>query len=347
MIALKLRVAGARGSMLYEADFLACWQGFQPVRSAHDALDALGNGIAQRGHRWVIDADVAGYSDNISRIYLRGLLDLPIKDGVIRRLIDKWLRAGVLENGSLHRSDTVTPQGGVISPLMANTFLHHMLDVWFVTIAAPRLDGCRQLVRYSDDSVLTFPNARSGQRVLAALVRRLGRFDLTQHATKTQYVDFRRPRGGVESGAQPASFDLLGFIHVWSRSRSGWWAVRQITAKKRFARAVRAALEASPRVAGHAPGATGTSDRGALQLLWPDGERKATGTIPSPSGAQLAAVALTPQPQERRELGPNAGVAPTASAAPCPRHAFDRCHMSKPSMRGTECIRRARFGLCG
>ena len=192
----------------------------------------------KQGQRWVIDADLSKYFDSIPHAHLRSILDLRIKDGVVRRMIDKWLKAGVLEGHALQRSATGTPQGGVISPLISNIFLHHVLDKWFEEEARPRLRGRCQLVRYADDFVMTFADDQSGQRMLAVLGKRLGRFGLTLHATKTRYVDFRPKRSpGHDPGA---TFDFLGFTHVWGRSRRGYTVVRQITAKSRFARAMKA-----------------------------------------------------------------------------------------------------------
>ena len=227
---------------IFEADFLSCSYGFRPGRSAHEALDALYKGIARERQVWVIDADIQGYFDNIPHTHLRDFLDLRIKDGVIRRMIDKWLRAGVLEDGVLSHSQTGTPQGGVVSPLMANYYLHHVLDRWFAEAAQPRLRGSSQLVRYADDFVLTFADAGDGQRVLAVLGKRLKRYGLTLHATKTHYVDFRPPQGKRGHGS-PTRFDFLGFTHVWGRSRRGNWVVRQLTAKGRYARALKAVAE--------------------------------------------------------------------------------------------------------
>lgn len=224
---------------IYEADFLPCSYGFRPGRSAHAALAQLRESTAWQGQTWVIDADLAGYFDSIPHGQIRALLDLRIKDGVVRRSIDKWLRAGVLEDGTLHTADTGTPQGGVISPLIANLVLHHVLDRWFVETVQPRLRGASQLVRFADDFVMTFADAGDGQRVLAVLGKRLGRYGLTLNATKTHYVDFRPPRG-AGGHEPPASFDFLGFTHIWGRSRRGYWVVRQITSKQRFARGLRA-----------------------------------------------------------------------------------------------------------
>ena len=144
---------------IYEADFLPCSYGFRPGRSAHDALKALRTGFMEQGCRWVIDADIAKYFDSIDHGHLRSFLDLRIKDGVVRRMIDKWLKAGVLEGESLRRTETGTPQGGVISPLLSNVFLHHVLDVWFERVAKPRLKGRCLLVRYADDALKTISAA--------------------------------------------------------------------------------------------------------------------------------------------------------------------------------------------
>ena len=197
----------------------------------------------EQGHRWVIDADLAKYFDSIRHPHIRSFLDLRIRDGVVRRLIDKWLKAGILDQGILRRSKAGTPPGGVLSPLLSNVVLHHVLDPGFEDVAAPRLPGSCQLVRYADDFVITFTSRRSGERLLAVLGKRLGRYGLTLHATKTRYVDFQPTRRRPHP-ARP-SFDFLGFTHVWARSRRGRIilrriTLRRITAKDRFARAVRA-----------------------------------------------------------------------------------------------------------
>ena len=223
---------------IYEQDFMPCSYAFRPGRSAHDALAALRTGVMEQGHRWVIDADVSKYFDTIDHRHLRDFLDLRIKDGVVRRMIDKWLRAGVLEEDTLRRSDTGTPQGGVISPLISNAFLHHVLDDWFERTVKQRLRGRCQLVRYADDFVVAFEDRRDGERVLDVLGKRFGRYGLELHATKTRFVDFRP---NCPKGHDPdTTFDFLGFTHFWGTSRRGNRVVRQITAKDRFARAVKA-----------------------------------------------------------------------------------------------------------
>ena len=225
---------------IYETDFLPCSYGFRPKRSAHDALNALRAGIIEQRQRWVIDADLKSYFDSISHTHLRSFLDLRIKDGVVRRMIDKWLKAGVLEEGTVHRPVAGTPQGGVISPILSNIFLHHVLDKWFEDEVRPRLRGNCQLVRFADDFVVALEDRHSGKRLLDVLGKRLGRYGLTLHETKTRYVDFRRRRPyGRHWMASATTFDFLGFTHVWGRSRQGKDVVRQITAKGRFARALK------------------------------------------------------------------------------------------------------------
>ena len=225
---------------IYETDFVPCSYGFRPGRSAHDALNAVRTGIIEQRQRWVIDADLKAYFDSIPHTHLRSFLDLRIKDGVVRRMIDKWLKAGVLEKDAVHRPVAGTPQGGVISPMLSNVFLHHVLDEWFEEVAKPRLHGRCQLVRYADDFVIALEDRHSGKRLLDVLGKRLGRFGLTLHETKTRYVDFRRRRPyGRHWMASATTFDFLGFTHVWGRSRQGKDVVRQITAKGRFARALK------------------------------------------------------------------------------------------------------------
>ncbi len=230
--------------LIYEGDFLPCSYGFRPGRSAHDALRALRNGIMGHGLRWVVDVDISKYFDSIDHGHLRGFLDQRVKDGVVRKMIDKWLKAGVLEEGVLRRATGGTPQGGVISPLLSNIFLHHVLDEWFETVARPRLQGQCLLIRYADDAVMAFEDRADGEKMLAVLGKRLGRYGLTLHPTKTRFVDFRADRvpsdgrGGGDPAAVATTFDFLGFTHVWGKSRKGRNVIWQITAKGRYARAL-------------------------------------------------------------------------------------------------------------
>jgi RNA-directed DNA polymerase len=225
---------------IYEQDFLPCSYGFRPGRSAHQALRALRDAIWGQRLYWVLDVDIRKYFDSIPHSDLRRFLDQRVTDGVIRRMIDKWLKAGVVEDGLLHHATTGSPQGGVISPCLSNVYLHHVLDEWFETEVRPRLKGKCTLVRYADDLVMAFEHSDDAKRVLAVLAKRLERYGLTLHPDKTRFVDFRpnRPDRANHPDADGTSFDFLGFTHVWGKSRNGKNMVRQVTAKDRYARAL-------------------------------------------------------------------------------------------------------------
>jgi RNA-directed DNA polymerase len=226
--------------VVYEQDFLPCSWGFRPGRSAHGALRELYSATLQRQH-WVLDVDIRKYFDSIPHSQLRAILDQRVTDGVIRRMIDKWLKAGVLEDGLLRLATEGTPQGGVISPMLSNIFLHHVLDEWVENEVKPRLAGGCTLVRYADDFVMTFKSHRDAKRVLEVLGKRLGRYGLTLHPGKTRFIDFRPGRkGGTHPDCKAPPFDFLGFTHVWVKSRKGQNVVRQQTAKSRLARALTA-----------------------------------------------------------------------------------------------------------
>ena len=152
-----------------------------------------------------------------------------------------WLAAGVLDKGVLQRTGKGTPQGGVISPLIANIYLHHVLDQWFEHEVKPRLRGRCKLVRYADDFVMLFEHAPDGERVLGVLGKRLGRYGLRLHPDKTRYLDFRPQR--TRGCGKDTAFDFLGFTHYWARSRRGYPVVRQTTAKSRMARALKSVNE--------------------------------------------------------------------------------------------------------
>ena len=225
---------------IYEQDFYPCSYGFRPGRSAHQALQALRTGFMTQGLRWVLDVDIRKYFDSIPHKQLREFLDGRVTDGVIRRMIDKWLKAGVMEEGQIRQSTEGSPQGGVISPLLSNIYLHHVLDGWFEVEVRPRLKGRCTLVRYADDLVMAFEDFLSAKRVLAVLGKRLARYGLTLHPEKTRFIDFRfkRPNGMRHAATSGTTFDFLGFTHVWVRSRQGKDVVRQSTAKNRFAASV-------------------------------------------------------------------------------------------------------------
>jgi RNA-directed DNA polymerase len=190
--------------LVYEQDFLPCSYGFRPGRSAHQALQDLRTGFMSHGLRWVIDLDIENYFGSISHSHLRDFLDRRVTDGVIRRMIDKWLKAGVLEDGLLRHATEGSPQGGVVSPCLSNIFLHHVLDEWFENEVKPRLRGRSTLVRFADDAVMAFADFRDAQRVLDVLDKRLARYGLTLHPDKTRFVDFRnyRPKAFAKAYAE-------------------------------------------------------------------------------------------------------------------------------------------------
>ena len=224
---------------VYEQDFLDCSYGFRPGRSAHQALGALRQGLTQMGGGWVLELDIQSYFDNLDHGQLRGLLDQRVRDGVVRRTIDKWLKAGVMEEGNVSYPDAGTPQGGVVSPLLANIYLHEALDVWFERDVRPRLKGRAFMVRYADDAVLVFSNEVDARRVLADLRERFSKYGLTLHPTKTRLLHFRPRAGKSDGGPGSESFDFLGFRHVWGRTRNGSWAVMRKTAASRFTRTLK------------------------------------------------------------------------------------------------------------
>ncbi|ATJ83420.1 group II intron reverse transcriptase/maturase [Halomonas beimenensis] len=219
---------------LYEHDFLGCSYGFRPGRSAHQAIKTVWDSLSSMGGGWVIDLDIQAFFDTIDHQHLRALLQQRVKDGVILRLIGKWLKAGVLEAGQWQKGEIGSPQGGVISPLLANVYLHYVLDEWFENEVKPRLRGRASSVRFADDVVLAFSNEADARKVLEVLPKRFARFGLTLHPTKTRLVRFRPHR---EQRAE--TFDFLGFTHYWGKSRRGRWIIKQKTAKDRFKRGLK------------------------------------------------------------------------------------------------------------
>lgn len=219
---------------IYEQDFLPCSYGFRPGKSAHQALEALWGGLMKMGGGWVFEVDIKSFFDTLDHGHLRSFLDRRVRDGVIRRMIDKWLKAGVLEKGSITYPESGTPQGGVISPLLANIYLHEVLDVWFETVVKPRLRGAAFLIRFADDVVIAFSLESDARRVFEVLPKRFERYGLQLHPEKTRLVPFQRPKGGT----RPGTFDLLGFTHFWRVSRKRNWVIARKTAKSRLARAL-------------------------------------------------------------------------------------------------------------
>jgi group II intron reverse transcriptase/maturase len=185
----------------------------------------------ERDGCWVVDVDVRKYFDTIPHDRLREIIRRRVKDGVLLRLIGKWLKAGTLEAGRISYSDTGTPQGGVISPMLSNIYLLEVLDSWFVDEIAPQLQGKPKLVRFADDFVLLLESREDAERMLDLLPLRFEQYGLTIHPEKTCLVDFRHP--WVSKG-KPETFDFLGFTHYWGKTRNKGFAAKKKTASKKL-----------------------------------------------------------------------------------------------------------------
>ena len=223
----------------WEARFEPRSYGFRPGRGCHDAIESIYKTTRGRQAKrvWVLDADLAKAFDKIDH----GRLLDSIGDFPARGMIIDWLTAGVFEPGKgFAPTAEGTPQGGVVSPALANIYLHHVLDEWFERDVRPRLKGNSILVRYADDSVVAFESLDDAKRVMDVLGKRLARYGLKLHPDKTRLVDFRfhRPEGAGHPDTDGTTFDFLGFTHLWAKSKKGVNGVRQVTAKGRYARAL-------------------------------------------------------------------------------------------------------------
>lgn len=228
---------------IYEQDFSDSSYGFRPGRSTHQAIDATWKHTMDLRGGFVLEVDLRKFFDTLDHGYLRTFLKRRVRDGVLLRLIGKWLKAGVMEDGNVSYPDRGSPQGGVISPLLANIYLHCVLDEWFHNDVLPCMRARAHLVRYADDAVLIFEVESDARRVLAVLGKRCSKYGLTIHPKKTRLVDFRRPLLSPGSSGElgiSGTFDLLGFTHFWSRSRSGQRIVKRKTMSSRLTRSVQA-----------------------------------------------------------------------------------------------------------
>jgi group II intron reverse transcriptase/maturase len=227
---------------IYEEDFLGFSYGFRPGRSQHNALDALAVALRQRKVNWVLDADIRGFFDNINHDWMIQFLEHRIADRRVIRLIRKWLRAGVSEDGQWSPTTIGTPQGAVISPLLANVFLHYVLDLWVNHWRSKYARGDIIIVRYADDFVMGFQYRDDAERCLRELHKRMDKFGLALHPDKTRLIEFGRfaARNRHRRGeGQPETFDFLGFTHCSGKTRKGAFKVVRLTIAKRM----RAALQ--------------------------------------------------------------------------------------------------------
>lgn len=229
---------------IYEQDFALGSYGFRPGRGAHQALERLWKETMNADGGWVLEVDISKFFDTLDHEHLRQFVQHRVRDGVLLRLIGKWLNAGVMESGQISYPEEGSPQGGVISPMLANVYLHYVLDTWFERDVQPRLAGRAYLIRYADDFVIGFTDQKDAQRVQEVLPKRFERYGLKLHPQKTRLVRFTKPAGAGGSSDRtgngtPESFDLLGFTHYWGRSLRGNWVVKRKTSDSRLTRAVR------------------------------------------------------------------------------------------------------------
>ena len=235
---------------IYEHDFYDSSFGFRPKRSAHQALEEVWQATMGVSGGYVLEVDIQKFFDTLDHQHLREFVLRRVRDGVLRRLIGKWLKAGVMEGETVSFSDSGTPQGGVISPLLANIYLHYVLDEWFEKQVKPLMRGKCRLIRYADDFVIIFQLKYDAERVLAAISKRFEKYGLMVHPDKTKLIDFRSPNHSERSREgqlnnckrdkkRPETFELLGFTHYWGKTRNGKWAVQRKTMKSRLARSLR------------------------------------------------------------------------------------------------------------
>lgn len=221
---------------IYEQAFYGFSHGFRPGHSPHQALHELREQCREMNINWMVDADVSGYFDGIRHDLLREFIQRRIKDGGILRLIGKWLKAGVMEEGKLTFAETGSPQGGVVSPILANLFLHYVLDEWYEQEVKPRLKGRSFLLRFADDFVIGCELESDARRIMTVLPKRFTRFGLTIHPHKTKLVKFGKPLRNGSSEPKNGTFDFLGFTHFWAKTRQGYWVIKRKTADKRLRR---------------------------------------------------------------------------------------------------------------
>jgi len=222
---------------IYEQDFLGFSYGFRPGRSPHHALDALYEGITKRPVNWIIDADIRGFFDNINHEWLMKFLEHRIADPRMLRLLKKWLRAGVSEDGEWSLTTVGTPQGAVISPLYANVFLHYVLDLWINDWRQRHAQGEVIIVRYADDFVIGLREESDARRCLADLRERLTKFGLELHPEKTRLIEFGRyaeERRAKRGAGKPETFDFLGFTHISGKTWRGHFTIHRKTTRKKF-----------------------------------------------------------------------------------------------------------------
>jgi group II intron reverse transcriptase/maturase len=222
---------------IYEEDFLGFSYGFRPGRGQHDALDALAVGIETEAVNWILDADIRGFFDAVSHDWLLRFVEHRIGDRRVIRLIRKWLKAGVMEDGQVMATETGTPQGAVVSPLLANIYLHYVFDLWAKRWRRREATGAMIIVRYADDIVVGFQHKADAERFWTEMAQRLATFALSLHPDKTRLIEFGRLAAAERAGrglGKPETFNFLGFTHICARSRAGHFQLRRRTRRDRM-----------------------------------------------------------------------------------------------------------------
>ncbi|MEN6639219.1 MAG: group II intron reverse transcriptase/maturase [Smithella sp.] len=223
---------------VYEQDFIKDSYGFRPKRSCHDALKALSETVEHKPSSYIVEADIKGFFDNVNQEWLMKFLAHRVEDKRIQRMVKRFLKAGVAEDGSVTVGDAGTPQGGVISPLPANIHLHYALDLWFEKVYRKSCTGFARLIRFADDFVACFQYKAEAERFRVELGERLGKFGLEVEPTKTKVMEFGRfaVQNAKQRGERPQTFDFLGFTHYCGTKRDGkGFRMKRITARKKFA----------------------------------------------------------------------------------------------------------------
>lgn len=224
---------------IYEQDFCSFSYGFRPGRSCHQALRDLRNGLLDNGVQYVIDCDISSFFDNLRHDVLLSLLQKRVKDGRLLELIRMWLEAGIMDGKELVFPEKGSPQGSVLSPLLANVYLHEVLDRWFAEVVVPHCRGRVVLVRYADDFVIGCDREEDARRIMRVLPLRFGKYGLEINTEKTKLVRFLRPKrkaDPLQTGRKPETFNFLGFTHYWGKTKKGGYTIKRKTEGKRLRR---------------------------------------------------------------------------------------------------------------
>jgi len=229
------RAASTILNVIYDVNFFDFSHAFRKGHNQHKALHQIRELCRRMNIGWIVSADIEGLFDNIDHNLLRGFIKRRVNDGGMLRLIGKWLNAGVMEEGILSYPGKGVPQGGVISPVLSNIFLHYVLDEWFVEQALPRMKGKCFIIRYADDFIIGCELESDAKRTMNVLPKRFKKYGLALHPEKTAVIDFRRPASKVK-GKGKGMFDFLGFTFYWSKSLRGYWVIKKKTIGKRLSR---------------------------------------------------------------------------------------------------------------